>query len=124
MLPVFLDDLSAGSPRLHSNRLNQRCQGRLHRRHERVENLGNDRGECSVFQQRLKLPVILPLSWCLICWKWAVEKLRQVRTASVQVVTQYSHRWACDSCFDIRNVLPADSDFFGDIGLSQACLKT
>src|SRR5438093_4422578 len=93
-------------------------------RHERVENLGNDRRDRTVFQQSLKVPVILPLSRCLIRWKWAVEKLRQVRAASVQVVTQYSDHWAGDSCFDIRNVLPADSAFFGDIGLSQACVKT
>src|SRR5467141_905302 len=114
----------AGPPRLHSNRLNQGCQRRLHGRHERVEYLGNDRRDRTVFQQSLKVPVILPLSRCLIRWKWAVEKLRQVRAASVQVVTQYSDHWACDSCFDIRNGLPADSDFFGDMGLSQACVKT
>ncbi len=123
-LPSPSPSLHVRGAGLHSNRLNQGCQRRLHGRHERVENLGNDRRDRTVFQQSLKVPVILPLSRCLIRWKWAVEKLRQVRAASVQVVTQYSDHWACDSYFDIRNGLPADSDFFGDMGLSQACVKT
>src|SRR6266850_6211892 len=124
-LPVSLSSCSgcgSASPALES--VEPGLSGRLHGRHERVENLGNDRRDRTVFQQSLKLLVILALSRCLIRWKWAVEKLRQVRAASVQVVTQYSHHWACDSCFDMRNVLPADSDFFCDIVLSQACLKT
>jgi len=120
--PVF--PLMSGVPRLHTNRLYERCQRKLQGCHESIENLC-DGWRCRVvFQQSLKLAVVLPLSSRLVDWKRPIKKLSQVRTAGLQIVLQYLHCRARHSCFDIRNVLSADCDRSCNIGLSQTHSKT
>lgn len=71
-----------------TKRLARCTQGRLHRYHETIENVCDD-GRCRlIFQQSLKLAVILPLFRCLVDWKWTVKEFREACAANLQIMLQ------------------------------------